>query len=308
MPPRGPGRAIRGARWPATRPPARWSRSSSSTATAANTWNAACAPSPGPPTRRRDPRRGQRLDRWIARSSRSVSRCRSRSRSSAMREPLVLGGQRAGRRNRRRRVDLLPQQRRRSHHRGLARLPGRDDGPERRRRRRGAAHLSAPPGRRRAGIEFADLSLQHDGVAFDRGSAVPTRRASWARARIPWPCATSGRRAAGADGRLPPDRPSAFDAVGGFSTDYDYGLEDVDLCLKLRAAGGRLIYDGRAALWHHESATRAAEPAATQRGSSATARSISTAWGPRIFREAFLDALSGGTAGVSAPPSMSPSP
>ena len=59
-------------------------------------------------------------------------------------------------------------------------------------------------------------------------------------------------------------RLDAFREVGGFSSDYDYGIEDVDLCLKLRAAGGRLVYDGRAALWHHELATRAADQARSQ--------------------------------------------
>ena len=51
-------------------------------------------------------------------------------------------------------------------------------------------------------------------------------------------------------------RRSALLEVDGFSDGYVYGHEDVDLCLKLRDRGGRLVYDGRAALWHHESSTR----------------------------------------------------
>ena len=93
----------------------------------------------------------------------------------------------------------------------------------------------------------------------------------------------------------------AFEDVGGFSPDYDYGIEDVDLCLKLRAAGGRLVYDGRAALWHHESATRAAD---RQRygGRVTSNRAIYVDhWGPRIFRETLLDAVAG-TGRFSAAP------
>ena len=90
--------------------------------------------------------------------------------------------------------------------------------------------------------------------------------------------------------------------VGGFGSAYDYGLEDVDLCLNLRAAGGRLVYDGRAALWHHELATRTADPApeaVTRR--PGIARRTSTDWGPRIFRDALLDALRVATEFPDAP-------
>ena len=73
-------------------------------------------------------------------------------------------------------------------------------------------------------------------------------------------------------------------------SDYEYGLEDVDLCLKLRAAGGRLVYDGRAALWHHESATRAADPAVRRSRVARNREAYIDAWGPRVFRAALLDA------------------
>ena len=111
----------------------------------------------------------------------------------------------------------------------------------------------------RAGVKFADLSLQHTGVGFDRKHPVPIARVMGAGAD-PLSAAASRvveRPALTAACLLV--RREAFEAVGGFSSAYDYGIEDVDLCLKLRDAGGRLIYDGRAALWHHESATRAAD-------------------------------------------------
>ena len=116
-------------------------------------------------------------------------------------------------------------------------------------------------GGRRAGTHFADLSLQHDGVTFDRTEPIPIPRVMGA-GETAVRGGRRGRRASGPDRRLPARPPSLVRPVDGFTPDYDYGLEDIDLCLRLREAGGRLVYDGRAALWHHESATRAADAGA----------------------------------------------
>ena len=113
----------------------------------------------------------------------------------------------------------------------------------------------------RAGASHPDLTVQHAGVAFDRSQAVPIARvmgvgenplASWVSNVEQRPALTAACLLVRVD---------AFREVGGFSPEYDYGAEDVDLCLRLRAAGGRLVYDGRAAMWHHESATRVADRA-----------------------------------------------
>ena len=111
-------------------------------------------------------------------------------------------------------------------------------------------------------------------------------------ALVPWAAEVEDRPALTAACLLV--RLDAFRQVGGFSSDYDYGTEDVDLCLKLRAAGGRLVYDGRAALWHHESATRAADRARHKARTAANRDTFIDVWGPRIFRGALLDALDGG--------------
>ncbi|HEX6220181.1 MAG TPA: glycosyltransferase family 2 protein, partial [Acidimicrobiia bacterium] len=47
-----------------------------------------------------------------------------------------------------------------------------------------------------------------------------------------------------------------FEKVGRFTTGYVYGLEDVDLCLKLREAGVEMRLCGAAALFHKESTTQ----------------------------------------------------
>ncbi len=146
----------------------------------------------------------------------------------------------------------------------------------------------------RAGSHLRDLSLQHAGVRFDRSRAVPVARAIGAGEDPLGPVATqiTDRPALTAACLLV--RLDAFHQVGGFSSAYDYGAEDVDLCLKLRAAGGRLVYDGRAALWHHESATRASDRAGYTARVASNRKTFVDTWGPRLFRDALLDALRGG--------------
>ena len=153
----------------------------------------------------------------------------------------------------------------------------------------------------RAGKRFADLTLQHAGVAFDRAEAIPVPRAIGAGGDPRGPAAEAVEERPALTAACLLVRRGAFEAVGGFAADYDYGLEDVDLCLRLRDAGGRLFYDGRAALWHHESATRAADPELRRSRVARNREAYLDAWGPRIFRDAMLDALDGGDRFSDAP-------
>lgn len=52
---------------------------------------------------------------------------------------------------------------------------------------------------------------------------------------------------------------SSFEAVGGFTEELAVAFNDVDLCLKLRDAGGLIVYDPYVQLYHMESKTRGAE-------------------------------------------------
>jgi GT2 family glycosyltransferase len=51
-------------------------------------------------------------------------------------------------------------------------------------------------------------------------------------------------------------RRAVFDEVGGFDESFGIGFNDTDLCLRIGAAGYRILYDGSTLLYHYESATR----------------------------------------------------
>jgi GT2 family glycosyltransferase len=51
-------------------------------------------------------------------------------------------------------------------------------------------------------------------------------------------------------------RRDVFDQIGGFDEDFAIGFNDTDLCLRIKAAGYRILYDGATILYHYESATR----------------------------------------------------
>ena len=49
---------------------------------------------------------------------------------------------------------------------------------------------------------------------------------------------------------------SAFEAVGGYNEKFKLAYYDADLCLKLKKAGYRVVFDADVELYHHERATR----------------------------------------------------
>ncbi|MGK2851518.1 MAG: glycosyltransferase family protein [Candidatus Limnocylindrales bacterium] len=136
----------------------------------------------------------------------------------------------------------------------------------------------------------ADLSLQHRGITFATMDGSPLGR-NLGSGEDPLGEAANTRRdvQAGTAACLLVRR-TAFAAVGGFTLGYDYGTEDVDFSLKIRATGGRIVYEPQATFWHHESATQHLE----ERGARgirqrANRELFADLWGPRIFREVFLD-------------------
>ncbi len=57
---------------------------------------------------------------------------------------------------------------------------------------------------------------------------------------------------------------AAFERVGGFDERYFLYFEDVDFCLRLRATGGRVVYDPRVTIVHARGASAAQNPASAR--------------------------------------------
>jgi GT2 family glycosyltransferase len=74
-------------------------------------------------------------------------------------------------------------------------------------------------------------------------------------------------------------RRTAFDAIGAFEEAFLNGSEDVDLCLKLWAAGYRCRYEPRATIVHLEGASRGAALSRTARAAARPALAVGNAVG-----------------------------
>jgi GT2 family glycosyltransferase len=138
----------------------------------------------------------------------------------------------------------------------------------------------------------SDLELQHAGIRFDWMDGMPRPWNIGGRDPVADGLATVRERPAATAACLLVRR-DAFMAVDGFDPAYVYGHEDVDLCLRLRALGGRIVVDGRAALWHDESATRRRNRWETVLRQRANRDTFYARWGRQLFREVLLDRLDG---------------
>jgi glycosyltransferase involved in cell wall biosynthesis len=138
----------------------------------------------------------------------------------------------------------------------------------------------------------ADLTVQHAGIGFAH-TLTGLRPVNLGVGRDPRSAdASAVREVAAATAACLLVRRSAYEAAGGFARGYDYGLEDVDLCLRLREQGGRILYDGRAAFWHHESATqKRSERDARQERQLRNHRTLLDHWAPRLSRQVLIDLL-----------------
>ena len=106
-------------------------------------------------------------------------------------------------------------------------------------------------------LAYDDLTVQHAGVALGmRGTADHVMR------RFPvdvdgyagsLACA---REVSAVTGACLMIRKALFEEIGGFNAHYFTAYQDVDLCLRLRAKGLRVIFNPQARLLHHESVSR----------------------------------------------------
>ena len=113
-------------------------------------------------------------------------------------------------------------------------------------------------------LMYADRTVQHAGVilGFNESAEHALKfQGVWlndqGRRNLGYNCALSSTRDYSAvTAACLMLRREVFDEVGGFDESFGIGFNDTDLCLRIGAAGYRILYDGSTILYHYESATR----------------------------------------------------
>jgi GT2 family glycosyltransferase len=123
------------------------------------------------------------------------------------------------------------------------------------------SRLAAQVERPAVGVAGAQLvypsgTLQHGGVAIGIGDGCGHlgRDSSALTPRWPWLHLT--RDVSAVTGACMAIQASVFNRLGGFAEEFPVNYNDIDLCLRARAAGYRVIYEAGAVLRHHECQTR----------------------------------------------------
>lgn len=103
-----------------------------------------------------------------------------------------------------------------------------------------------------ARLLYPDGTIQHAGVVFG-----PDRHPHHAFAGYPgdWPGALTARDYQAVTGACLLVGKELFLSLGGFDESYSNSFEDVDLCLKIRRSGRRVLYCSQAVAYHFESST-----------------------------------------------------
>lgn len=107
---------------------------------------------------------------------------------------------------------------------------------------------------------YPDGRVQHAGIALGVGTvAAHLHRRAQPDDPCPVPSPRVPREMSALSGACLLVRKDVFRDVGGFDEEnLPVSFNDVDLALRLRAAGWRLVFEPRAVLIHHETSTRAA--------------------------------------------------
>lgn len=102
-------------------------------------------------------------------------------------------------------------------------------------------------------LVYPDGRVQHAGVAIARHQNTPFLIYRGVPGTAPAVCRR--RELQAVSGACLLVRREMFEAVGGFDEAYRNGFEDVDLCLRVRALGGRVVYEPASEVVHLESQT-----------------------------------------------------
>ncbi|MDR3068674.1 MAG: glycosyltransferase family 2 protein [Cellulomonas sp.] len=135
-----------------------------------------------------------------------------------------------------------------------------------------------------ARLLFPDGTVQHGGVRtvlMADGGLLATHHPYG----VP-PVRETRRDLDAVTGALMAVRREFFESVGGFSTGYWNGMEDIDLCLTARSRGLRVVYEPRSTLVHHESKSGPERFAATDENEALFVQR----WGDRYVPEFLADA------------------
>lgn len=143
--------------------------------------------------------------------------------------------------------------------------------------------------------------VAHRGLAFrEEGGVIGPVLHGWEADPLDEHLGEDSERGAVAAACLLAER-QALERVGGFSHGFVYGAEDVDFCLKLRAAGGGVVCCGRSIAVHHPVSTRRTAPFEEERARKlANRRLLLERWGPQLHREYELDRLDGNSEWAAA--------
>lgn len=100
---------------------------------------------------------------------------------------------------------------------------------------------------------YGDGTVQHAGVVFSRAGRLPYH--IYCRTAADSPAVNARREFQAVTGACMLVRRTLFEEVGRFDEGFRNGFEDVDICLKVREKGYRVVYQPRSLLYHLESQT-----------------------------------------------------
>ncbi len=96
---------------------------------------------------------------------------------------------------------------------------------------------------------FPDNTIQHAGIVFNRTKGLPYQ---WGRGHTSSPMFNHRREFQAVTAACMLVRRESFESVDGFDERYVNGYEDVDLCLKIKERGEKVIYQPKSCLYHLE--------------------------------------------------------
>lgn len=109
-------------------------------------------------------------------------------------------------------------------------------------------------------LYYGDNTIQHGGIIMGMGGFAA--HALWSltdRDEKYYPFSLCEREVSGDTGACLMVRRSVYDEVGGMEEDFVVALNDVDFCMKIRAAGHEILFNPYAKLYHYESKSRGYE-------------------------------------------------